>query len=971
MVQPKKGSSESNGINKREYPTMSFQKKDIMDARGMGGNGGKGDVKQNGSTVGSQNNFRTDSAISATRPGRERVLQPWVGPSSSEGLDMSLEKSSSGGGTWDQFAANERQFGIKSTYDENIYTTAIDKNHPQYKERVAAAEKKAREIERSAATTAHVAEERVMDHVGGDDTGADEEDKYSGVKRQDFPPLPNSRENKYTPPARRAPAGSSTVKGVPVDPAIISSQLKAQKNQSPIPKQDDSKSRTTPKTEAPSASPAVKPSEPKLENKVEPQQKPADTKAANQNSTPLRPSAATSRTISPQARDGQGLAPSATSTVERDVLKEFKTFANLQRQNAEKARSTKAKADKEVKLIELKKFADSFKLPTPVPMDLISIIAKDPAKQREIQEKAKRDAAEVARRKAEEAAAKEKKGAAVKEAQVTAASQAPSDTRTSRPTTNPPNAGPAAAAARHQGNRASYVPPAYAYQNNRPGPQHPQQTGRQGNLTGRIRALEAQKAQGQDVRLPPTGPANANDPSFGRRMGGLSGHMGGKLNPNSHEFRPSPFAQTFSPNGHPSAGSSPRSAINHATDLQSGTTSTQPLLVVTKKRKAVDPKKCDILSFVKTIQPPENKNWNDNDGLRPSYDTPPTWRSATDDEKPDSTMRLSYDEYFERQPFNAQPTPNPPHLLPQMAHQHQLPLHMQHGGHPVAPRHSPHVPPVQIHGQHGPVPHTPFNGADDHRMMHSSSSQSYSSPRMGQVPMVYPPNMNSAAQMPYNQHMMPAFMGPGAPPMNQFNRSFSNNPQYVPQQPGGMGAPMMMQPQFMTPQPMVAAPPQMQPYPAAGHLQFMPPGATPPQAMPGTNGYPSPGRPAAPMMVHQGSQQGQQIYGMSPGMQYQQPATFVPQQQGQSKWYRRYSNQNREITNMQDKVNNMRGYNNPGPQQFGTSPQQVHQYGPPHRNGSNNFKNYQGHGQHQGPQGGHAIPSGPQGRSSDGPDEAK
>ncbi|KAI1460938.1 hypothetical protein F4805DRAFT_465379 [Annulohypoxylon moriforme] len=951
---------------------MSFQKKDIPDARVMGVNSGKGDIKQNGSAVSPQNNFRTDSAISTTpRPGRERVLQPWVGPTSSDGLDLSLEKSSGGGGAWDQFAANERQFGIKSTYDENIYTTAIDKSHPQYKERMAAAERKAREIERSTATTAHVAEERVMDYVGGDDAGGDEEDKYSGVKRHDFPPLPNSRENKYTPPARRAPTASTTVKGAPVDPAIISSQLK-QKNQSAVSKQDDGKPRAAPKSEATVASPAGKPAETKPDGKVEPQGKPAEAKAANQSTATLRPSATTSRTISPQAKDGQVIPPSATSTVERDVLKEFKTFANQQRLNAEKARSTKAKADKEVKLIELKKFADSFKLPTPVPMDLISIIAKDPAKQREIQEKAKRDAAEVAKRKAEEAVAKEKKSAATKEAQVTTTSQAPPENRTSRPATNAASTANAPAP-RHQGNRSSFAPP-YAYQGNRGGPQHIQPGGRQGNLGGRLRAIESQKAQGQDVRLPPTGPANATDPSFNRRIGGVSGHLSGKLNPNSHEFRPSAFAPTFSPNGHPSAGSSPRSAVNHATDIQPANSATTHalLLVVTKKKKAVDRKKCNILAFVKTIQPPETKNWNENDGLRPSYDTPPTWRSATDDEKPDSTMRLSYDEYFERQPFNAQPTPNPPHLLPQMAHQHQLPLHMQHGAHPSAPRHSPHVPPVQVHGQHGPVPHAPFNGADDHRMMHSNSSQSYSSPRMGQVPMVYPPNMNSA-QMPYNQHMMPTFMGPGgAPPMNQFNRSFSNTPQYVPPQQGGMGAPMMMQPQFMTPQPMVAAPPQMQPYPAGGHLQFMPPGTTPPQPMPGTNGYPSPGRPAATMMAHQGSQQGQPMYGMSPGMQYQQPVTFVPQQQGQSKWQRRYSNQGKKTTNTPGEVNNMRGYNNPGPQQqFGTSPQQVHQYGPPHRNGSNNFKNYQNHNQHQGPQGAHAIPSGPQGRSSDGPDEAK
>lgn len=103
-------------------------------------------------------------------------MQPWVGPSSSDGLDLSLEKSTTGG-VWDQFAVNERQFGIKSTYDENIYTTQIDKSHPQYKERMAAAEKKAREIERSAAPSAHIAEERVMDFAGGDDVGVDEEEK--------------------------------------------------------------------------------------------------------------------------------------------------------------------------------------------------------------------------------------------------------------------------------------------------------------------------------------------------------------------------------------------------------------------------------------------------------------------------------------------------------------------------------------------------------------------------------------------------------------------------------------------------------------------------------------------------------------------------------------------------------------------------------------------------------------------------
>ena len=67
---------------------------------------------------------------------------------------------------------------MKTDYDENIYTTAINKSHPQYREKVAAAERKAREIERSAPTTAHVAEERVMDYVGGNENDDEnEEDK--------------------------------------------------------------------------------------------------------------------------------------------------------------------------------------------------------------------------------------------------------------------------------------------------------------------------------------------------------------------------------------------------------------------------------------------------------------------------------------------------------------------------------------------------------------------------------------------------------------------------------------------------------------------------------------------------------------------------------------------------------------------------------------------------------------------------
>ncbi|KAI1281715.1 hypothetical protein F5Y07DRAFT_395564 [Xylaria sp. FL0933] len=916
---------------------MPFPKRDVPDNRSVGGNGNKG-TKSNGTP----SSFRTDTAISSNRGNRERVLQPWVAPSGSEGIDMTLEKSTSGR-PWDQFAANEQQFGIKTTYDENIYTTAIDKSHPQYRERLAKADKAAKEIEGSATTTAHHAEERQMNFAGGDDAGEDEEDKYSGVRRQDFPAL-GSRETKYTPPARRAPTASSTVKGAPVDPAIISSQLRTKPQSTPKP--EDKKVQATAGVEpTPISQPAQTP-EPKPDPKAENLQKSVEVKPTNQTSTPLKPSAATSRTISPQAKDAQNSTPNATATVELDVLKEFKSFAQQQRMNADKARHTKARADKEVKLTELKKFAHNFKLPTPVPLDLIGIIAKDPAKQREIQEKANRDALEVAQRKAEEAKEKKKKehvGSST-ESQTTTAPALPTESKTSRTANTPATIGPSAPM-RTQAGRG---PPNYpSFPNNRSGPQHMTQAGRQGGLTHRIR--ESQKSQAQEMRMPPTGPANAMN-SFTHRMG-VPNHLGAKLNPNSHEFRPSVFAASFSPNGHPSTSSSPRSAINHANGPSANaSTHVNVAIIIHKKGRKPDPKKCNALAYAKTIQPPETKNWSENGNLRPSYDTPPTWRSVADDEKPDSTMHLTCDEFFERQPFASQPTPNPPHILPQqMPHQHQLPLHMQHGGHNVGPRQSPHVPPVPMPGgQHNPVPHTPFNGADDHRMMHSNSNQSFSSPRMGhQVPMAYPATMHSTPQIPYGQHMMPSFMGPGAPQMNNFNRSLSNNTQFMTQQSGAMAAPMMMQPHFMAPG-MVAGPPQMHMY--AGGQSFIPSGGAP-QPMPGaSNGYPSPGRPSAPMMVPGGSSQGQVMYTQSPSMQYQQP--YAPQQ-GQ--------------------INNVRpSYNGAGSQQYGSSPQQIHQYtGPPHRNGSSGYnKNYQSHNQNHGP-GAHTAPTGPQGRTPEGPDEAK
>ena len=84
---------------------------------------------------------------------------------------MSLESPE---GSWDQFQANEKRFGLKSDYNENIYTTSIDKSHPDYRRREAEAMRIAQEIERGQADNAHVREERGASQP---EDAVDEEDK--------------------------------------------------------------------------------------------------------------------------------------------------------------------------------------------------------------------------------------------------------------------------------------------------------------------------------------------------------------------------------------------------------------------------------------------------------------------------------------------------------------------------------------------------------------------------------------------------------------------------------------------------------------------------------------------------------------------------------------------------------------------------------------------------------------------------
>ena len=153
--------------------------------------------------------FRTDTEISGSKGGQQRDLvaagSAWTtggsgsggggGNSRAEALMGSLGDKDNKGprrkpfnnpnpnaglrgniGEWDQFQANQELFNVKASYDENLYTTELDKSQIDNK-KIAEAERLAREIENTTTSNIHMAEERGH-KLEGD---FDEEDLYSGV----------------------------------------------------------------------------------------------------------------------------------------------------------------------------------------------------------------------------------------------------------------------------------------------------------------------------------------------------------------------------------------------------------------------------------------------------------------------------------------------------------------------------------------------------------------------------------------------------------------------------------------------------------------------------------------------------------------------------------------------------------------------------------------------------------------------
>ncbi|TFY52326.1 hypothetical protein EVG20_g10598 [Dentipellis fragilis] len=284
--------------------------------------------------------FKTDTDIShKLQQRRERELTAWADsplPPSLSPLspalgtrnlahsdDITFGTGASTTTSWDQFDANERLFGVKTAFDEDQYTTKLDRTAKDFKEREKRAQVIANEILGATTNNPHIAEERSMNNT--DENGTNEEDKYGAVVRGT---------NAYVPPgARKQPAGGAKAPEIP--------------------------------KVAVNAPDGTAVSQPETGSSSSKAPSPAPTSATNANAS--KPPA--------------------------DALPAFRDFVTHEKQRLTQKRIAIVKNERDKRMAELVKFSQSFKLNKPIPDDLVTILAKDEDKQRQIREKSNQDAA--------------------------------------------------------------------------------------------------------------------------------------------------------------------------------------------------------------------------------------------------------------------------------------------------------------------------------------------------------------------------------------------------------------------------------------------------------------------------------------------------------------------------------------------------------------------------------------------------
>ncbi|KIK63067.1 hypothetical protein GYMLUDRAFT_72298 [Collybiopsis luxurians FD-317 M1] len=435
--------------------------------------------------------FRTDADIGQKRTGGgEKELQAWQAPSDvplptessqfARGDDVTFGPGSNGNTSWDQFAANEKLFGVKATYDEDVYTTKLDRNHPEFKERAREAQKIADEILGATASNPHIAEER---NQANDDSGVNEEDKYGAVVRGS---------NAYVPPGARKAAAAAVVAVGPNS--------------------------------------AAKPDIPQVSVNG-----PDGAAISSQSKSP----ASSSKAPSPAPNKFDQPA---------DALPALREFVANEKQRLTEKRQALAKSEMDKRMADLVKFSQSFKLNKPIPEDLVSILAKDEEKQKQIREKSSKDASSAqARNIGASIAAVPTRGPHITTAKVVEAGRKPAAPAAAAGKTATQAAGTGVSAQKPNTTKTETTKPAKPVMfiqaippfkgSKRQSLQQPAST-----TNGGLNGASATTAQ-PPASAKPT-PAAAN-----------SAAAAAKLNANAMSFRPNPKASAFTP-GAPSPGPS-------------------------------------------------------------------------------------------------------------------------------------------------------------------------------------------------------------------------------------------------------------------------------------------------------------------------------------------------------------------------------------------------------------------------------
>ncbi|KAJ3120561.1 putative aminophospholipid-translocase, partial [Physocladia obscura] len=337
--------------------------------------------------------FQTDSAIGSRMGefGRERDLVQW----STDEVDKTQSFESHGlnstgglagtGEKWDQFATNKKLFGVETDFQEEIYTTVIDKSDPLFKKKEADAIRIAKEMESEFGKTdnTHLLEER---NIIVPEDGVNEEDKYSSVLRKPSDKtetvrnrnaLPVSESGKSKPDGVAVPGNNLAASRV-AGPIVVKTTPVSSAESESVDAKKRSKSPNSQQNQKPAAVPVVVPAVNFVVNattKNENNGKSAQIKFGfdrkdellNKLPNTVKVTATENGSPSNQLRDPVG-----------DTFQKFQMFAERERKQIKRPLRDAMTKPKPEMISELKAFSTSFKVPMPFPPSLKEIIKKSP-----------------------------------------------------------------------------------------------------------------------------------------------------------------------------------------------------------------------------------------------------------------------------------------------------------------------------------------------------------------------------------------------------------------------------------------------------------------------------------------------------------------------------------------------------------------------------------------------------------------